>query len=346
MNDSVARTGEAVGSHGEGVRCARLVEVGMTACTAIMLLVLVAGTAVSGASASATTRPLAKAPRLLAMARIQPDLSNHATKTATNVARKFVESSGCPLMLEKVEVVGQVTKRSRSKDARRIVAHTLLTTGAGDACTGVTGLRGQPLPAAYRSGVKRATAVGDVVVRFRWIDAAGKNRQTLGVVTKGRNSKIQFEPVMWSYAPPSPAGVPGPTGRSAAPVHTTAPTQTARIGPIVSTVSWKPWGGDWAIVAVNGYGKTVVRKEIFMRIHADAAGNIAVEDAYSMVENAWGYKVVPGAYGPRDKSRIVDRGGMYCLELTVDISYETPLRGWHGKQVYTLCPDGTSEYVG
>lgn len=103
------------------------------------------------------------------------------------------------------------------------------------------------------------------------IDAAGTLRQTFGVVSKGRKPEMKFEPVMWSYAPPLPAGVPDPTGRAAAPV------QMATSRPILPTVSWKPWGSDWAVVAANGYGKTVVRKKIYMWIHADESGNITVE---------------------------------------------------------------------
>lgn len=69
-----------------------------------------------------------------------------------------------------------------------------------------------------------------------------------------------------------------------------------------------------------------------------------MEYAFSAVEGAWGYKATTPAQ--RDTTRIVNRGGMQCLELTVDISWHTMLREWSGKQVYTLCPDGTSYYQG
>lgn len=289
------------------------------------------------ATAVPTAAPPTAAAAPSAAAWTKSSVSTDARSAATKAARGFLKSSRCPVKLGEVAKAGRVTKRNRARVVRHLVRNTWFVVRVGSACTGMSGLRGRRPPTAYLVGVNRETAVGDFVVRFRWVDAAGRSRRTLGLVRGGRAPRTKFEPVMSTYSRRAPLQVPGPTEL------TTSATAEPMNGPVVSKVSWKPWGSHGNSIAVNGFGRTVVLKNVYMGIYVDVSGHIAVDHAFANIESAWGFRVT-STYS----SRIVGRDGMQCVELTVQTSWTTVVGPGSGsnKQVYTLCSDGSSSYVG
>ncbi len=227
-----------------------------------------------------------------------------------------------------------MTKANRKNVVKRVIKDTLLAKGSDGVCTAVVGIPSDsPALARYRSTVHARTAPGDLLVRLWWRDNVGKNHQTLAVMNK--RAKLKFESLMMSYSRPAPEKVPmSPEPRTS--VASTRPALTNKF-------SWSPWSGPGNVcVAINGYGKCVVRKDnVLVTISVDFRGNITHHDESASVESVWGYQTTKQV-----EAQLVNRGGVQCWEVTVSISWTDPVGTMTGtnKQVYTLCADGSGYY--
>ncbi len=265
---------------------------------------------------------------------VTSDQRSAAQAAAKQAAKKFLRISRCPLTFQGAKVVGEVTKANRKKVVKRVIKNTLLAKGSNGVCTAVVGIpSASHATANYRSVVHAQTAPGNLLVRLLWRDpSTGKVHQTLAVMSK--RAKLKFESLLDSYSRPAPAKVPmPPTARTS--VASTRSVATHRF-------YWRPWVGvGYVCVALNGYGRCVVYKVVSVDISVDSLGNITATGGGAGVETAFGYRATK-----QETTRLVNRGGVQCWEVTVSISWTDIIGTMTGtnKQVYTLCADGTHHY--
>ncbi len=264
------------------------------------------------------------------------DQMSAAAGAAKHAAREFLQRSGCPLTFKGAKAVGQVTKTNRSKVVKAMIKDALLAKGFNGSCKAVGGIpsgASAKAKARYRSTVRNQVTVGKLLVRLSWRDDAGKKHQTLAVVSK--HAKLTFESLMASYARPAPAQVPMPPE-----ARTSARSQPS--APVLSQ-SWAPWGQGTRCVIRNGMGWCSVSKSVTLKIDLDESGKIISFRAPVSVTARMFFDA-----GYVATKKIFFNGRCECLKVTVNTRLANIFDEWVASngQAYTLCADGTTEYIG
>lgn len=274
-------------------------------------------------------------------------------RSVERAAGAFLRASGCPERLVAVTALAKVTKGNRPQMVRRVVTQSLFPTGTNGRCDSVRGLgaASNSSRAKLRSLINARLSAGDRIVKVDWKSGRAK-RTTLAVV--GRGGGVKFEPQMSTYGKPGSAETPDSPG---ALVSAMSP------GVAGQGVSWVPWSkvGEHCVVR-NGLGVCVVGKYVNMRIYVDQNGRITDHTQIVTVSDSAFFDAAR-----RIKTELVTRGGVQCIKLTVQTYWagvlgsistsagtggfdvDLSVSGWGARgmdeQVYTLCADGSCDYM-